>query len=145
MKDHEIIALFFERSERAITELINKYGAAIKNVASNILKDAQDAEEAANDTYLTVWNRIPPTRPKYLGAYSGTHVYYLELDPNQTLVADLFADDISTPVDDDLTAADIAALPDFSPKFYASVVQSNGFATTEKAWESLENNHSRNP
>ena len=70
MKDHEIIALFFERSERAITELINKYGAAIKNVASNILKDAQDAEEAANDTYLTVWNRIPPTRPKYLGPYS---------------------------------------------------------------------------
>ena len=70
LKDHEIIALFFERSERAITELINKYGAAIKNVASNILKDAQDAEEAVSDTYLTVWNRIPPAKPKYLGAYS---------------------------------------------------------------------------
>ena len=70
MKDQEIIALFFERSERAIGELILKYGAAIKNVTSNILKDAQDAEEAANDTYLTVWNRIPPTKPKYLGAYS---------------------------------------------------------------------------
>ena len=70
MKDHEIIALFFERSERAITELINKYGAAIKNVASNILKDVQDAEEAVSDTYLTVWNRIPPAKPKYLGAYS---------------------------------------------------------------------------
>ena len=69
MKDHEIIALFFERSERAITELINKYGAAIKNVASNILKDAQDAEEAVSDTYFTVWNRIPPTRPNHLGAY----------------------------------------------------------------------------
>ena len=70
MKDHEIIALFFERSERAITELIGKYGAAIRNVTSNILKDAQDAEEAVSDTYLTVWNRIPPTRPKYLGAYA---------------------------------------------------------------------------
>ena len=70
MKDHEIIALFFERSERAITELGGKYGAAIKNVASNILKDAQDAEEAVSDTYLTVWNRIPPAKPKYLGAYS---------------------------------------------------------------------------
>ena len=70
MKDHEIIALFFERSERAITELIGKYGAAIKNVASNILKDAQDAEEAVSDTYLTVWNRIPPASPKYLGSYS---------------------------------------------------------------------------
>ena len=70
MRDHEIIALFFERSERAITELINKYGAAINNVASNILKDVQDAEEAVSDTYLTVWNRIPPAKPKYLGAYS---------------------------------------------------------------------------
>ena len=70
MLDHEIIALFFERSEQAITELMRKYGAAIKNVASNILKDAQDAEEAVSDTYLTVWNRIPPAKPKYLGAYS---------------------------------------------------------------------------
>ena len=70
MKDHEIIALFFARSERAITELIGQYGAAIKNVASNILKDAQDAEEAVSDTYLTVWNRIPPENPKYLGAYA---------------------------------------------------------------------------
>jgi len=70
LQDHEIIALFFERSEQAITELMRKYGAAIKNVASNILKDAQDAEEAVSDTYLTVWNRIPPAKPKYLGAYA---------------------------------------------------------------------------
>ena len=70
LKDHEIIALFFERSEQAITELVCKYGAAIKNVASNILKDVQDAEEAVSDTYLTVWNRIPPEKPTYLGAYS---------------------------------------------------------------------------
>lgn len=70
MKDHEIIALFFERSEQAITELGRKYGPAIKAVARNILKDAQDAEETVSDTYLTVWNRIPPTRPDYLGAYS---------------------------------------------------------------------------
>ncbi len=70
LEDHEIIALFFERSEQAIAELIHKYGAAIKNVTSNILKETQDAEEAANDTYLAVWNRIPPENPKYLGAYS---------------------------------------------------------------------------
>lgn len=70
LKDHEIIDLFFERSEQAIQELILKYGAAIKNVASNILKDAQDVEECSNDTYLQIWNRIPPTKPKYLGSYS---------------------------------------------------------------------------
>ena len=67
--DHEIIDLFFERSERAITELITKYGAAVKKVASNILRDAQDVEECESDTYLQVWKSIPPTRPKYLGAY----------------------------------------------------------------------------
>ena len=70
MKDHDIIALFFERSEQAITELTLKYGAAVRKVASNILKDALDAEECVNDTYLQVWNRIPPTVPKYLGAFT---------------------------------------------------------------------------
>lgn len=69
LTDHEIIGLFFERSEQAITELIAKYGGAVKNVAWNILNNPQDVEECANDTYLQVWNRIPPTRPDHLGAY----------------------------------------------------------------------------
>ena len=69
LKDHEIIELFFERSERAITELVDKYGGTIRNVAWNILNNPQDVEECSNDTYLQVWNRIPPTRPDSLGAY----------------------------------------------------------------------------
>lgn len=70
MKDQEILDLFFERSEQAITELILKYGAAIRNVVTNILKNHQDVEECTNDTYLRVWDQIPPQRPKYLGAYA---------------------------------------------------------------------------
>ena len=70
LNDHEIIDLFFERSEQAVSELILKYGAAVKNVAWNILHSSRDAEECANDTYFTVWNRIPPARPTYLGAYT---------------------------------------------------------------------------
>ena len=69
MKDHEIIGLFFERSEQAITELVIKYGSAVRNVAWNILNNPQDVEECSNDTYLSVWNRIPPTKPDYLGAF----------------------------------------------------------------------------
>jgi len=69
LKDHEIIGLFFERSEQAITELVIKYGSAVKNVAWNILNNPQDVEECSNDTYLSVWNRIPPTKPDYLGAF----------------------------------------------------------------------------
>ena len=70
MKDQEMIALFFERSEQAITELITKYGAAVKAVTSNILKNPQDAEECCADTYLAVWNQIPPEKPQHLGAYT---------------------------------------------------------------------------
>ena len=69
LKDHEIVNLFFERSEQAITELILKYGAVIRRVASNILKNPQDIEECQSDTYLQVWNRIPPTNTAHLGAY----------------------------------------------------------------------------
>lgn len=69
MDDQKIIALFLDRSEQAITELSNRYGGAVRNVARNILKDPQDAEECVMDTYHQVWNRIPPTVPKYLGAY----------------------------------------------------------------------------
>ena len=70
MNDQEIIDLLFERSERAVTELILKYGAAVRNVVSHVLGNSQDAEECVNDTWLQVWDTIPPHRPDSLGAYS---------------------------------------------------------------------------
>ena len=83
------------------------------------------------------WTYLP-------GASSGTYVYYLELAPNDTLnEVPLFESSLSTPIRADMTAEQIEALGGFSPKFYASVVQSNGFDTPQQAWESLETNHSR--
>lgn len=58
-----IIALFYERSEQAIIELGKKYGAAVRKTAANILNDRQDVEECENDTYLGVWNTVPPQNP----------------------------------------------------------------------------------
>ena len=69
MEDSQIIALFDERSEQAIVELDRKYGAAVKKTAANILHDRLDVEECANDTYLGVWNTIPPQRPDPLMSY----------------------------------------------------------------------------
>ncbi len=69
MEDSAIVDLFFERSEQAIEELDKKYGAAVKKTAANILRDRQDAEECVNDTYLGVWNSIPPHRPEPLVSY----------------------------------------------------------------------------
>ena len=69
MEDSEIIALFYERSEQAIAELDRKYGAAVRKTAANILNDRQDEEECVSDTWLGVWNSIPPQDPRPLRAY----------------------------------------------------------------------------
>ena len=69
MDDKQIIHLFFERSEQAITELSKKYGSLCFQVADNILNDPQDAEECVNDAYLGAWNSIPPQSPDPLRAY----------------------------------------------------------------------------
>ena len=66
MEDSQIIDLFFEHSEQAVAELDNKYGAAVRRTAANILRDRLDVEECANDTWLGVWNSIPPHRPNPL-------------------------------------------------------------------------------
>ena len=69
MEDAQIIDLLFERSEQAIRELDKKYGAAVTKTAANILRSRRDAEECVNDTWLAVWDSIPPHRPDPLAGY----------------------------------------------------------------------------
>ena len=69
MEDSKIIELLFARSEMAITGLSEKYGNTCHKIASNILKNEFDAEECVNDTYLGVWNTVPPENPNPLVAY----------------------------------------------------------------------------
>ena len=69
MDDQQIIELFFQRSERAIVELIKKYGVMLDRIAKQILGNVQDTEECMNDVYLAVWNTIPPQKPNSLFTY----------------------------------------------------------------------------
>ena len=69
MDDKQIIGLFFQRSEQAITQLKEKYGALCLSVARHILPDSRDVEECLGDVLLKVWNAIPPERPDSLAAY----------------------------------------------------------------------------
>lgn len=66
MEDSEIVELYFERSEKAVQETDRKYNAFLSQVAYNILRSLRDTEEIVNDTYMSVWNAIPPTRPNSL-------------------------------------------------------------------------------
>lgn len=69
MQDNEIIDLFYERSEQAISELAKKYGSLCWKVARNILNNDFDAEECINDSFLAAWNTIPPEKPNPLLTY----------------------------------------------------------------------------
>ena len=69
LEDSKIIDLFFARSEQAIGELDKAHGAAVRITAGNILRDRLDVEEIVNDTYLGVWNSIPPHRPEPLVSF----------------------------------------------------------------------------
>ena len=69
MTDREIITLYNARDEQAITETDRAYGRLCMDLALNILGDLSDAEECVNDTWLKVWNAIPPACPPSLRAF----------------------------------------------------------------------------
>ncbi len=71
MTDEEIVALYWQRSDRAIDETARCYGGYCYTVAYALLSNQEDAEESVNDTYLAAWNAIPPTRPQSLKAFLG--------------------------------------------------------------------------
>lgn len=69
MDDSQILKLLFERAESAIEALQRKFGKLIYGVCINILRVEQDAQECTNDTYLALWNAIPPAAPDPLMPY----------------------------------------------------------------------------
>ena len=71
MDDKRIVELFFARAETAISEAAKKYGRYCRYIALRLLGDERDAEEVENDTYLRLWNSIPPQNPDPLKPYIG--------------------------------------------------------------------------
>ncbi len=69
LTDEQIIKLYWHRDENAIHETDVKYGKLLFRIAYNILHDSLDCDECKNDTYLGVWNTVPPTRPIVFPAF----------------------------------------------------------------------------
>lgn len=80
MNDNEIIRLYWQRSESAISESQQKYGGYCGTIARNILRSAEDAEECVNDTWVKSWNVIPPTKPDRLSVFFGKITRCLAID-----------------------------------------------------------------
>ena len=71
MDDTAIVDLYWQRSDRAISETEQKYGQFCHSIAYRICLDHADAEECVNDTWLSAWNAMPDARPSALSAFLG--------------------------------------------------------------------------
>ena len=72
MDDDKIVALYWERDEKAIEETDFKYKKYLFSIAYNMVHDRLACEDCLNDTYLGAWNAIPPTKPSALKAFLTT-------------------------------------------------------------------------
>ena len=52
MLDSQIVELYWQRDEEAISQTDMKYGRLCRGISNNILRDLSDSEECVNDTYL---------------------------------------------------------------------------------------------
>lgn len=80
MEDRKIVDLYFARSDQAVAETEQKYGAYCRSIARNILGSESDAEECVSDAYLAAWNSIPPQNPESLAAYVGRLTRHKAID-----------------------------------------------------------------
>lgn len=80
MEDKEIVDLYWDRNELAVSRTDEKYGPYLFKIAYNILADQEDSQESVNDTYLKAWNSMPPNRPNVLSSYLGKITRNLSID-----------------------------------------------------------------
>lgn len=88
MEDEAIIALYVDRDERAIGETRTKYGRLIRSVAARLLPTDEDREECENDSYLALWNTIPPARPCPFVAYISRITRNIAISARRRMSAD---------------------------------------------------------
>lgn len=88
MNDDRIIALFFSRNKKAIEQTDKKYGKYCYSIAYNILNDHPDSEETVNDTYLKLWNTIPPEKPSVFSAFIAKITRHLSIDRYRKAMAE---------------------------------------------------------
>ena len=80
INDLELIRLYRNGTDSAITESERRYGAYCLKIALNVLGDAEDARECVNDVWLKAWNGIPTDAPSNLQAYFGKLTRELAID-----------------------------------------------------------------
>ena len=144
MEDKLIVDLFWERSEDAIVKTREKYEKYCYKIAYNILQSKSDAEECVNDTYLNLWNSIPPNRPQSFSAFLGKITRNISLNrfyrnsamkrnSDMEVILDEVADIIPSDGERDKVAEE-AALRDSVNRFLATLTKENRIIFVKRYW-----------
>ena len=80
MTDAQIVEMYWERNEQAISVTAEKYGTYCYSVAYGILHNEEDSKESVNDTYMSAWNSMPPHKPNVLKTFLGKITRRLSID-----------------------------------------------------------------
>ena len=80
MKEEQMIDLFWQRDKSALQEVEQAYEHLLYHIAKNVTGSEEDAKECVNDTYLRLWDSIPPKRPESLRNYAARIVRNLAID-----------------------------------------------------------------
>lgn len=142
MEDEKIVGLFWQRNETAIVETAAKYGALCHSVAKGVLGSSCDAEECVNDTYVRMWNSIPPDQPDHLDAYACKITRRLALDKYRRSTAEKRSAAIVTLVeeiaealpDGDGDAIERIAVRDTLNRFIMSLSPTNRMIFMRRYW-----------
>lgn len=78
--DDQIVNMYWERNEYAVTATKARYEHYLMKIAMNILYSREDSEEKVNDTYFRAWNAMPPERPAVLRIFLGRITRRLSID-----------------------------------------------------------------
>ena len=143
MEDKQILDLLWQRSEQAIDALIGRFGNLLQRICMNILGDPQDAQECVSDTYMAVWNAIPPKRPDPLTPFicrTGKNIALNRLRSNtaqkRNSQYDLSLEELepylgTAAVDETLDARELGQLVD---RFLGSVKRDNRIIFLRRYW-----------
>ena len=141
MDDKMIVDLYFDRDEKAIQITEEKYGRYCFSVAFNILNSEEDSKECVNDTYISVWNSIPPHRPEQLRTFLGKITRNISLNRFQSnraskrfCGADIAFEELEEYIPSDIEFVDEIVLKDTIERFLDSLKERERIIFLRRYW-----------
>ena len=142
MEDKQIVSMLLARAEGAIEALGKRFGQQLLQIAKNILENLHDAQECVNDTYLALWNAIPPAEPDPLAPYvyrTGRNIALNRLSKETAQKRSRYGLSLEElnqclPGDDLEKALDARALGREIDRFLASQTEQNQYIFLRRYW-----------